>query len=325
MKPVSFKIPSPDLQIDFSIALAQIRQEYLQEALCKTIMNMDIAELDRELAAIVPKSDLALLASRGLRGELLFPVPCLLIRNPKLIGYYRLLYGFSQKAFYSADFGLAMFKPMEDRGMINESGRGSIPPLCRALAECASSLLKGIGEARLTKEFMDDLTLLTLGPQLRGGANVRKGTAGIVKIFDAITEIVRESVVSSDRQCIEIKNAAGRRVLIEFASDPDIIIREVMAEKRYRNIIALEIKGGTDFSNIHNRIGEAEKSHQKARQKGYVECWTIVNVDKIDLGMAHKESPSTNRFYRISHIASGEGEEFNDFRNRIVALTGIPN
>jgi hypothetical protein len=247
-----------------------------------------------------------------------------LIRNPKLIGYYRLLYGFSQKAFYSADFGLAMYKSMEYRGMISKSANGSILSLCQALAGCASALLKGIGEARLTKEFMDDLTLLTLGPQLRGGTNVRKGTAGILKIFDAITGIVRESVVSSDRQCIEIKNAAGRRVLIEFASDPDIIIREVMAEKRYRNIIAMEIKGGTDFSNIHNRIGEAEKSHQKARQKGYVECWTIVNVDKIDLDMAHKESPSTNRFYRISHIASAEGREFDDFKNRIIALTGIP-
>ena len=268
MKPLSFKIPSPDLQIDFSIALAQIRQEYLQEALCETISNMDIAELDRELAAIVPKSDLAFLAGRGLRGELLFPVPCLLARNPKMIGYYRLLYGFSQKAFYSADFGLAMFKPMEDRGMITENSSGSIPPLCRALAGCASSLLKGIGEARLTKAFMDDLTLLTLGPQLRGGANVRKGTAGIVKIFDAITGIVRESVVSSDRQCIEIKNAAGRTVLIEFSSDPDIIIREVMAEKRYRNIIAMEIKGGTDFSNIHNRIGEAEKATRRQGKRG---------------------------------------------------------
>jgi len=325
MNPKDFRIPSPDLQIDFSIALAQIRQEYLQEALCKTIKNMDIAELDKELADFVPRMDLAILASRGLRGELLFPVPCLLTKNPKLIGYYRLLYGFSQKAFYSADFGLAIFKPMEDRGTISEGIAGSIPSLCRALSGCASSLLKGVGEDRLTKEFMDDLSLLTLGPQLRGGANVRKGTAGIVKIFESISRIVRESVVSSDRQCIEIRNAAGRKVLIEFASDPDIIIREVMAEKRYRNIIAMEIKGGTDFSNIHNRIGEAEKSHQKAKQAGFVECWTIVNVDKIDMDMAHKESPSTNRFYRISQIVAGEGEEFKDFRNRIVALTGIPS
>ena len=102
------------------------------------------------------------------------------------------------------------------------------------------------------------------------------------------------------------------------------MIREVMAEKRYRNIIAMEIKGGIDFANIHNRIGEAEKSHQKARQVGFVECWTIVNVDKIDMDMAHRESPSTNRFYRISQIATGAGEEFKDFRRRIIALTGIP-
>ena len=197
--------------------------------------------------------------------------------------------------------------------------------MCKALSDCASSLLNGVGSERLTKEFMDDLSLLTLGPQLRGGANVKKGTIGIFKVFESIHTIVNEYVTVLDRQCIEINNSAGRTVLIEFASDPDIIISEVMAEKRYRNIIAIEVKGGTDFSNIHNRLGEAEKSHQKARQKGFVECWTVVNVDKFDLDMARKESPSTNRFYRISHIASAKGEEYIDFRNRIVSLTGIPS
>jgi hypothetical protein len=32
--------------------------------------------------------------------------------------------------------------------------------------------------------------------------------------------------------------------------------------------VAVEIKGGKDYSNIHNRIGEAEKSHQKAKKEG---------------------------------------------------------
>jgi len=189
MRRVAFRIPPPDLQMDFSIALTQIRQEYLQEALCEAVKKADIAELDRDLSDIVPRVDLSLLASRGLRGELPFPVPCLLNQNPKLIGYYRLLYGFSQKVFYSGDFGLAAFKSMEDRCMISDSNRRSIKPLCQALAVCASALLKGIGEARLTKEFLDDLTLLALGPQLRGGANVRKGTAGTVKIFDRIVSL----------------------------------------------------------------------------------------------------------------------------------------
>ena len=83
------------------------------------------------------------------------------------------------------------------------------------------------------------------------------------------------------------------------------------------------IKGGTDFSNIHNRIGEA-KSHQKAKGDGYVECWTVVNVDRIDLATSKTESPSTNRFYRLSQITAGLGKEYEDFATRVTSLTGIP-
>jgi XcyI-like restriction endonuclease len=49
----------------------------------------------------------------------------------------------------------------------------------------------------------------------------------------------------------------------------------------------------------------------------------VVNVDKLDRAMAHRESPSTNRFYRISDIVAGTGKEYEDFRNRVVSLTGI--
>ena len=113
-------------------------------------------------------------------------------------------------------------------------------------------------------------------------------------------------------------------MVIKLAADPDIVLQEEMESDVYRDIIAIEVKSGTDFSNIHNRIGEAEKSHQKARQAGFVECWTIVNVDRIDLEMAQRESPSTNRFYRISELTKGVGVEFLDFRSRIVSLVGIP-
>lgn len=50
---------------------------------------------------------------------------------------------------------------------------------------------------------------------------------------------------------------------------------------------------------------------------------TVVNVDRINMEMAHGESPSTNRFYRISDIVSGDGDDFQDFANRIIALTSI--
>jgi len=317
-------IPKPELQIDFSFALAKMRKLCLQEALSETIKGIKIPEIDKELASLVPQEALSALAQKGLRGELLFSVPCVLLRNPMLLGYYRLLLGFSQKAFYSSEFGLSSFKNMELKGIISKGNEQFIPELCRGLIKSAYHLLSGIGKDRVSQTLLDDLTLLTLGPQFRGGANVKKGIVSILKVFEAILKIVKPYTVKMSPRKIEILNAAERKVFIEFAPDPDIIIREEMSLNSYRNIIAIEIKGGTDFSNIHNRIGEAEKSHQKARRAGYVECWTVVNVDRIDIKMAQRESPSTNQFYRISELESCKSNEYEDFYNRIVGLTGIP-
>lgn len=316
-------IPIPQLQIDFSFALAQIRSLYLQEALLETVEKMEISLIDEELNRLVQKQSLKALARHGLRGELVFPVPSIFTQNPRLLGYYRLLLGFSQKSFYSSETGLSRFKPMEEKGLIPKGAMELQLELCAALIHASAQLVDGIGPERLSKGFLDDLTLLTVGPQFRGGANVKIGAAGIVKVFEVIHGIVRGAAISSNPNQIEIKNAAGRKVLIEFAADPDIIIREEMDKNIYRNIIAIEIKGGTDFSNIHNRIGEAEKSHQKARSAGYHECWTVVNVDRINLVMAKRESPSTNRFYCISKLTNPHDDEYCDFRNRIASLTGI--
>lgn len=318
-----FRIPRPDLQIDFALSLGQARPAFLQDALAETVSGLDIGRIDRELGDMVPGPALAALAGRGLRGELMFPVPVVLTANPRLLGYYRLLYGHSQKVFYTQATRMTGFKGMEDRGALTDYNRRLLPELCRNLIQCGVDLLDGIGAAGLSRALLDDLTLLTVGPQLRGGTNVKIGTAGIARVFAAIHGIVRDSVVAATPSRIEIRNAADCPVLIEFAPDPDIIIRVEMARSVFRNVIAIEVKGGTDFSNIHNRIGEAEKSHQKARGKDYAECWTVVNVDRIDLDMARRESPTTNRFYRLSGLEAKSGEEYEDFWNRIVSLTGI--
>jgi hypothetical protein len=245
--------------------------------------------------------------------------------NPYLLGYYRLLLGFSQKEFYTRKFGASSFKSMEVKGILTKKHADALPELCSGLIKSAISLIDGVGVDRISKEFLDDLTLLTVGPQLRGGANVKKGIAGIIDVFQTIHDIVEHAANSSSASKIEIKNAAGRIVLIEFAPDPDIVIREEFSKGKYRNIVAIEVKGGVDFSNIHNRVGEAEKSHQKARAAGYVECWTVVNVDRIDMDMASRESPSTNKFYRLSSLKQGEGAEYQDFKDRVISLTGIKN
>lgn len=320
---MAIRLPPPELQIEFSVTLAEIRRLYLVDALADTVRTMKIAELDKEIGRLVPAHALAKMAAHGLRAELIFPVPMVLKANPHLLGYYRLLYGFSQKIFYTAETGVGPFKAMETRGVLSPAVEPQLETLCKALVGCGVVLLDGIGPTRLTRELLDDLTLLTVGPQLRGGANVKRGAAGIVKVFEAIHKIVKAKTVAFNETQITVKNAAGRTVFVEFAPDPDIVIREEMAPASFAEKIAIEVKAGEDFSNIHNRIGEAEKSHQKARARGFVECWTVVNVDRLDDKMARRESPSTNRFYRLSAIVSGKGAEYTDFRNRVISLIGI--
>ena len=317
-------LPAPELQIDFSRSLKTIRSQLLQQALLSTVRNASLQQIDSQLSEYVSEEDLKRLAAHGLRGELLFPVPYLFRENPRLLGYYRLLLGFSQKAFYDSSGRAGLFKSMEESGTLSTRQDELLPDLCAGMICCASLLLEAFDEEDVTPQFLDALTLLTLGPQLRGGANVRKGSAGIVEVFETIREVVKGNIQRQSSRRLNINNASDRNVVIQFAADPDIVIIEEMAPDTYRNIIAIEVKSGTDFSNIHNRIGEAEKSHQKARQAGFVECWTIVNVDRIDLDMARRESPSTNRFYRISELKKGSDEEFSDFRSRVLSLVGIP-
>lgn len=316
-------IPAPDLQIEFAANLAEVRNLMLQEALQETIRTLDIPTLDAELAKYAPAHSLQQLAGFSLRGELIFPVPLVLRANPRLLGYYRLLYGYSQKAFYVPAVA-GKFASMETRGALRAEIDQELDSFCEEMCDAGAQLLTGILAQPVTLALLNDLTILTLGPQWRGGANNRKGTAGIIKVFNAIRDIVQDQLVTADPRRMTVRNSAGRTVLIEFASDPDIVIREEMRTDSYRNIVAIEVKGGEDFSNIHNRIGEAEKSHQKAKANKYVECWTVVNVDRIDMEMAAQESPSTSRFYRISSLAQAEGDEYQEFRDLVVAMTGIP-
>ena len=322
---VKIRFTPPTLQINFAFALKRFRAVYLQSALLETVRDIDIAKLDRQLANYVSPSDLAAMAHYGLRGELLFAVPEVLEKNPYLLGYYRLLLGYSQKEFYGSDkgFGVGYFKSMEESGKIGKLAAKNMSILCSAFCESASILLHAIGPLRLSRELFDDLTLLTVGPQLRGGANNQRGIDGIVQVFEIIREIVAHAASDIRENAIEICSATGRPFLIQFAPDPGIIIREEMAHQHYRNVVAIEVKGGTDISNVHNRLGEAEKSHQKARQQGFTECWTVLNVGKFDVEKARSESPSTNRFYSLSLIASRKGEEYDDFRRRIISLIAI--
>jgi hypothetical protein len=118
----------------------------LLQALLHAISDLDICEIDKELSLSVSKSALQVTASWGLRGELIFPVPLLLAHRPQLLGYYRLLLGFSQKEFYGKQYGLGPMKSMEERGSISSRQQTALPELCKTLCVSSEYLIDGVGQ-----------------------------------------------------------------------------------------------------------------------------------------------------------------------------------
>ena len=134
----------------------------------------------------------------------MFPVPCLLNANPYLLGYYRLLLGFSQKEFYTPKMGASVFKAMETKGFLSTNNQALLPELCQTMVYGACFLQDGITTENLSKTLLSDLTLLTYGPQLRGGANNKKGVEGIYLVFQVIHNIVMHSTIKTTTSKIQI-------------------------------------------------------------------------------------------------------------------------
>ena len=318
---MTIKLPSSKPQASVATYLEEFRKLYLQQALSNAIQATDLRVINGELDHFAPTVDLKELASRGIRGEFVFALPKILAIKPSLLAYYRLLLGYSQKEFYTKA-KLGRFKCLEE-GRLTEQIAPELADLCRALNERVSELLHELGFEKLTLELLDDLTLLTLGPQLRGSNNTRIGEIANRAVFEIIQQIVGHTVIGATGSRLELLNASKRKVVIAFSADPDISVFEEIAAKKLKNVVAIEIKGGGDKSNIWNRLGEAEKSHQSAKQRGFVEFWTIYNVPDLDIRKASEKSPTTNRFYSLIELSSPASDEFADFRDRLISLVGI--
>ncbi len=319
-----FSLAPPDLQVSFAIRLASLQQTHLQPALLETVSQLDVAALDVEIAQFVPSPCLGVLAGVGLRAELVFALPTVLAARPALLTYYRSLLGYSQKEFYGGPSGLSIFRSAEEGGFWGSKSLPLLPDFCRFLNRQAEHLIQGVGGLNLSRDLFRDLSLLSIGPQWRGGRNNQKGHAGIDEVFSVVLGAighVNPSVIRGKK--IELVNAAGRRVTIAVAADPDIVITEKASGQPDRHLVAIEVKAGTDVSNIHNRIGEAEKSHLKAKARGFTEFWTVINVSHLDPVIASRQSPTTNHFFSLSELLSKHSKQQLDFAARLVQLTGI--
>jgi hypothetical protein len=307
-----------ELQVDFYYRLKEIKKSILRESMSRTIKEIPLKTIDSELNKYAPKGVLSKIASFGLRGEVFLPVPCILKKNPKLIAYYRLLYGVSQKEFYkSENFG--KYKTYEVSNGDFQVADSDAIELSKKLIQIGRELVEGIDS--LSIETIQELQILTLGAQFRGSRNTDLGKEATKKTFSLIKKIVKSYIKNSNKSSIRIINDSKREVVINFSSDPDIVIVETL-KNMTRPLVSIEIKGGTDYSNIHNRIGEAEKSHQKAKSKGFYEFWTIIRVD-MDLQQAHRESPTTSRFFHLDHLLDENSKERLEFKELLSSLLSI--
>ena len=314
---MEFPAQSADLQIDFWARLQQIRSKYLADALAQAVKSLNVKDLDRELEQNVGNENLAPLTMHGLRGEVFFPIPVLLKAKPQLLGYYRLLYGRSQKDFYKSPFG--RFKAMEVNNLLSQENEALLASLCECLVHTGAKLLRAIQPMSLTA--VHELQLLTVGPQLRGSQNVSIGRGATKQVFDLIRKLVARHVQNSTESVISVKNAAGRIVQIAFAPDPDITIIETMPTTSVPST-SIEIKGGSDVSNVHNRIGEAEKSHLNAKDSGFTRFWTILKA-RVSNARAKSQSPTTTAFFNLDDILDESSDGHTRFKELLYQTVGV--
>jgi XcyI restriction endonuclease. len=314
--------PSPSRQLAFHQLLVAARKTWLLGALQEALASADPGIVKRELAETVPSDAQKILAANGIRDEYVFPVPSILRAKPTLVGYYRLLLGIPQKGFYSSETGMTLFKSMEARGRIGPRQEEHLASFCKAMVTSLAELVRQVSPA-ISMRDVNDLPLLTLGAQFQGSNNNTIGRQATIDVFLSVEEIVAPHITSRGDREIKIRNASRRIVTISFGSDPDLSVVEMFG-KEARAKVAVEIKGGSDRSNAHNRAGEAEKSHQKAKREGFRDFWTLIVKHGLDVAKLREESPTTTLWFDVTQVLARDGDDWVEFRSRLCGELGIP-
>jgi hypothetical protein len=319
---VALHPPGPARQVQFHQLLVAARKQWFIDALSDALAQLDQKTVKEQLAQYVPGDAQKILAAAGIRDEHVFPVPAVIEKKPSLVGYYRLLLGSPQKGFYTASTGMGRFKSMEERNTMDRNQRALVPDFCHAMAEPLAELVRQIPS--ISQRDLQELQLLTLGSKFQGANNTLIGKTAMQGVFVAITAIVEKYVIEKSNKKLTLKNASDRIVVISLSHDPDVCVRESMANSKPNNTVAIEVKGGTDASNAHNRAGEAEKSHRKAKQQGFKDFWTLISKKGVDLSKLQRGSPTTNEWFDVTELLTQKGQDWENFRQKLSLAVGIP-
>lgn len=319
----NFVFPPPDRQVYVHAFLDAARSTVLHAAVKAAVKTVNPATLASEMQTYAPAAGLFLLQGTNTRDELVFATPSVLRADPHTLGYYRLLLGVSQKEFYTSATRLRRFVSMEQRGVIPAKVDGDIPALCRDMNDAMTLLIQAIPTGSLASD-VEQLPLITLGAQADGSWRNKIGQKATLEVYEALKAVVK----GAGRQYVDrgssltVTNSSGREVTIALAPDPDVVIRERLGGNDFLRA-AIEIKGGSDYANIHNRAGEAEKSHQKAKARGAGAFWTIIACAKAEMKMLESESPTTQQWFDIEHVRAGDGSDWTKLVNHVHIAMGI--
>ena len=318
-----YEFPPTGKQVYVAAFLARVRQTGLHDAVRDAARQVAAGTLRSEMTTYAPATGLQAIQGSGVRDEEVFAVPSLLRQAPGTLAYYRLLLGVSQKQFYTTKSGLNIFKPMEERQEINPAVDPNIGDLCTEMNEAMSVLMHALPQASLRQD-VDQLPLLTLGAQADGSWRGQIGATATKGVFEAMKAVVKghgKPYTETDVS-ITVVNNSGREVTLALAPDPDLVIREdVQGSLVYK--AAIEIKGGADYANIHNRVGEAEKSHQKARNDSAQDCWTVIDLNRADMTILRCESPTTREWLNVNDVLNQSGPGWSRLTTLTISAMGI--
>jgi XcyI restriction endonuclease len=309
--------------------LHEARDKWLPGAVQDAVALVDPETIASEIAVTVPHEGRIATQALNVRDEMVFALPCTLRASPRLLGYFRLFIGVSQKQFYQSVTGWSQLKSLEERGECSDAQALMLPAACAVLNQSIAGLL-GRGVER---DDVDQLPLLTFGAQVDGGYRNFIGTQASVNVFKIVQAVVTASGTATEpisagagkgkREIgFSFQNSTGTRVKVIARSDPDIEIVEVRQGDDEVSKVSIEIKGGTDVSNAHNRIGEAEKSHNKVDHKG--QRWTIIQFRGVSAEKRKQQSKGTTHWFDFHEILARDGETFAQFIKEIASQCGIP-
>lgn len=318
MEDSEFNVPDAMRQSNIHQLLLTARKVWLADALGDALEEVDPLLLKTQAVTYVSKDAQRILAVARIRDEAVFPLPAIIESRPTLVAYYRLLLGVSQKQFYVANTGMTPFRRLETGSPLTPALRQRLPSYCAAMCHALDELVLQTGST-LEPRDVEDLQLLTLGSFYYGSQNNAIGQIATLGVFNALAKVVEPLITNRTKNTIELMSPTGRHVRIRLASDPDVRIVELINTVE-QPLVSIEIKGGTDKSNAYNRGGEAEKSHQGAKSRGFKSCWTIINMANIDINKLKQGSPTTSHWFDANEVVGQKGDDWLKFQLEVASI-----